>query len=199
MTPEPSADEPTVPDAESRDSRARVVPSDRDRPIDEVVERPALLRLGAEVGRLRVAAGLTQSQLAERCRLSPSQVSRIERGQTRTRYSTLKRLATVLAPGTVRETTDHLADLAGEALAAESRRASRQQRRDLNQLPTAIAAAREAKSVSVELVARARRPGSIIDPDQAAELADRIAACTADLERQQAEVRADMRANRRRR
>ena len=56
----------------------------------------AQAQFGATVRRLRLAAGLTQEQLGERCRMDLSAVSRLERGERNPRLDTLVRLARAL-------------------------------------------------------------------------------------------------------
>jgi transcriptional regulator with XRE-family HTH domain len=56
----------------------------------------AQAQFGATVRRLRKAAGLTQEQLGERCKMDLSAVSRLERGQRNPRLDTLVRLARAL-------------------------------------------------------------------------------------------------------
>jgi transcriptional regulator with XRE-family HTH domain len=56
----------------------------------------AQAQFGATVRRLRRAAGLTQEQLGERCKMDLSAISRLERGQRNPRLDTLVRLARAL-------------------------------------------------------------------------------------------------------
>lgn len=51
--------------------------------------------LGSELARIRVAAGLSQAELAERAGLRQSNVARIENGSSMPRVDTLQR---ILAP-----------------------------------------------------------------------------------------------------
>ena len=53
-------------------------------------------QFGATVRRLRLAAGLTQEQLGERCKMDLSAVSRLERGGRNPRLDTMVRLAEAL-------------------------------------------------------------------------------------------------------
>lgn len=52
--------------------------------------------LGANLRRARIEKGITQEDLAARCRLHPTAVSKLERGETIPRADTLHRLADVL-------------------------------------------------------------------------------------------------------
>lgn len=85
-----------------------------------------LQRLGFFLARLRGAAGLTQYELGRGTHISRQQVARIEAGTRRTRASTLRAMAEVLAAtpwanlGDPEELTEQLVDLAGPALAPES-------------------------------------------------------------------------------
>jgi len=52
--------------------------------------------LGANLRRARIEKGITQEDLAARCRLHPTAVSKLERGETIPRADTLQKLADVL-------------------------------------------------------------------------------------------------------
>ena len=113
----------------------------RRRPL-QPEEVPDLEAMGADLRRHRLDSGVTQQSLADRVGMNRVSISNIERGQVRTRRSTLTDLANALraSDGTV----DHWCELAGPALAAESeyadriarRRARRQRRR--SSVPTQI-------------------------------------------------------------
>src|SRR6266576_3057441 len=90
-------------------------------------ERPALRALGRRVAELRRAAGLSQAGLARCAELHRATVWRIERGERRTRRSTLERI--VAALGEPAEVVDDLVAAAGDALAPESQHADRVDRR----------------------------------------------------------------------
>jgi transcriptional regulator with XRE-family HTH domain len=95
------------------------------RPIQDS-ERSHLASLACALSDLRIAQGLSVRGLAAAAELSPSQLSRIERGLRRTRATTLARVAEALGQ------PDVLADLirlAGPALAPESDYAERITRR----------------------------------------------------------------------
>lgn len=53
--------------------------------------------LGANLRQARIAKGLTQEELADRCRMHPTAISKIERGESIPRADTLQKLADVLA------------------------------------------------------------------------------------------------------
>lgn len=110
------------------------------RPI-QPAETPHVAALGDLLRALRNGAGLSQRGLAERASVSRSLIERIEGGSTRTRSSTLLRLARVVAAkapklGTAEDLHRQLVNAAGPALAPESprmrqieRRRDRKQRR----------------------------------------------------------------------
>lgn len=88
-------------------------------------EEPYSHRLGALVCLLRGGAGLSQRQLARAVGLSDRFLSHVELGRRRTRLSTLREVAAVLAPlvGRDREVVlGALVEAAGPALAAETGR-----------------------------------------------------------------------------
>lgn len=106
------------------------------RPI-KVEEVPHLERLGAELRRVRKAAGLSRPDLAVRSELSERQIQRIEHGSRRTRRGTLERIASglvdgrsfyggvarlagCLAVGPVDDLVERLVCLAGPALSPDS-------------------------------------------------------------------------------
>jgi transcriptional regulator with XRE-family HTH domain len=95
------------------------------RPIEDQ-ERPALAALGSAIAGYRQSAGLSVRALATAAELSPSQMSRIERGLRRTRMSTLARIATALGDPSI---AADLAAVAGIGLAPESLYAERVARR----------------------------------------------------------------------
>jgi transcriptional regulator with XRE-family HTH domain len=97
-------------------------------------ERPHLLNLGRLLRAHRLGSGLTQSELALFADLSRVQVARIETAASRTRRSTLARMAAALvlhnpALAPVWRLTEDLAGAAGPALAEESQYAERVSRR----------------------------------------------------------------------
>lgn len=97
-------------------------------------ERGHLLTLGRLLGTVRRASGLTQAELALYADLHRVQVARIERGMSRTRRSTLERLAAALVVsnpglGSAHRLADDLVEAAGPALAEESAYAERVARR----------------------------------------------------------------------
>ncbi|GAC1575743.1 MAG: hypothetical protein NVS3B18_09480 [Candidatus Dormibacteria bacterium] len=97
-------------------------------------EQPHLIALGRLLGTVRRASGLTQPQLALYAGLSRVQVARIETASTRTRRSTLVRMASALVVhnpglGSVDRLVDDLVATAGPALAEESQYAERVARR----------------------------------------------------------------------
>lgn len=98
------------------------------RPID-ADEVPHLEALGHRLRSLRLAAGLTQEQLAAAAEMTRSGLGKLERGERRTRRSTIDRLAAVLNPEDTASTTTELVELAGHALAPESEYAERVARR----------------------------------------------------------------------
>lgn len=107
------------------------------RPL-RVWELPHLRNLGRLLRANRLGAGhwaqLTQAQLGLLAGLSRVQVARIEAGTSRTRRSTLRRLAAALVVvnpslGPAERLADDLADAAGPALAEESRYSERITRR----------------------------------------------------------------------
>jgi transcriptional regulator with XRE-family HTH domain len=111
------------------------------RPIPEEV--PYLAQLGDHLRRLRLEAGLAQWAMADLAELAPRHIRRLERGECRTRRSTLERLANALVDvdpdlGPADQLLDELVELAGVALAGESaypdrvarRRARRQRKKE---------------------------------------------------------------------
>jgi len=108
-------------------------PSGSRRPI-EPAELPDLRRLGERIREARTAAGLSIAECARRARISGPHLSRLERGDRRTRRSTLERLATALwmtePYGTQQPAIlAGLHDAAGVALAPESSFQKRVERR----------------------------------------------------------------------
>lgn len=63
------------------------------RPKREV--NPLQAKLGDEIHRLRVEAGMTQDQLAPRCDLSRGYLSRIEKGHVNVTLGTLAKIAAI--------------------------------------------------------------------------------------------------------
>ncbi|HYC81063.1 MAG TPA: helix-turn-helix transcriptional regulator [Solirubrobacterales bacterium] len=53
--------------------------------------------LGANLRQARIAKGLTQEELADRSRMHPTAISKLERGETIPRADNLQKLADVLA------------------------------------------------------------------------------------------------------
>jgi transcriptional regulator with XRE-family HTH domain len=103
------------------------------RPV-EPEEVPYLEELGIQLRRLRLEAGLAQWALADLAVLGARQVRRIERGESRTRRSTLERIANALTDvdselGPADQLLDQLVESAGPALAQESPHADRIARR----------------------------------------------------------------------
>ena len=103
------------------------------RPI-EAHEVPHLERLGRLLRELRRAAGLSQGRLAKESELSLWMIGVLEMGARRTRWSTLRRVASALVEakpvlGDDKELTERLAAAAGPALAPESQYADRVERR----------------------------------------------------------------------
>ncbi|WP_404387831.1 helix-turn-helix domain-containing protein [Humibacillus xanthopallidus] len=98
------------------------------RPIQEW-EVPYLKALGQELRALRLEAGITQEALAVSTGLSSRSLRRLERGERRTRYTTLARLSVRLShsssPERARDLLDRLLTIAGPALAPESQYAER--------------------------------------------------------------------------
>jgi len=96
-------------------------------------ERPHLLNIGRLLRTTREACGLSTAELGLYAELSRIQVWRIEQGQSRTRRSTLRRLAAGLAVANPSlpfgRLLDDLVDAAGPALAEESSYAERKARR----------------------------------------------------------------------
>ena len=96
-------------------------------PCDQV---PALVALGEELRATREGVGLSRRVLGVAAEVSEGQLARVEWGARRTRASTLRRIAAALvaaAPelGSADELTEALVELAGPALAPESRYAER--------------------------------------------------------------------------
>jgi transcriptional regulator with XRE-family HTH domain len=136
------------------------------RPL-EPHELPFLQSLGREIRRLRLERGLTNAQLAFGAELSEQQVSRIQVGRTRTRRSTLTRIAMTLlgqdaSPEEVEHLLEHLVELGGPGIAPESpwaekqvrTRARRKRRREREEAAYAQARARR---LAEEAEARANR------------------------------------------
>jgi transcriptional regulator with XRE-family HTH domain len=98
------------------------------RPI-EVWEREHLARLGTTLKAARLQGGLTVQELAHRADLSARHLHRLERGERRTRSSTLHRLAHVLSPGDSDRLVEDWLAIVGMAVAPESRFAARVVRR----------------------------------------------------------------------
>ncbi len=100
------------------------------------VEVAAASQLGQLLSELRRASGLSQRETAVAAQVSPRHLRRLERGERRTRLSTLERLAGALAgPGTL-DRGEHLLRVllqaAGPALAPESEHRQRvENRREL--------------------------------------------------------------------
>jgi transcriptional regulator with XRE-family HTH domain len=109
---------------EAADARRRAENLDRDRARTHTPIGPeeiaGLERLGAEIRRLRLQAGLTISELAVLADRHPSFVARIERGSRRARLDTLQVIAAALASRGVGTEADLTALLAGQVVAAES-------------------------------------------------------------------------------
>jgi transcriptional regulator with XRE-family HTH domain len=106
------------------DARRRAENLDRDRarthnPIGPE-EVAGLERLGAEIRRLRLQAGLTISELAELADRHSSFVARIERGSRRARLDTLRAIAGALASRGVGTEAGLTALFAGQVVAPES-------------------------------------------------------------------------------
>jgi transcriptional regulator with XRE-family HTH domain len=59
-------------------------------------DKKACLRFGRNVGRLRLARGLTVEQLAERCKLTPNLIGSVENGNRAPSLSTILALASGL-------------------------------------------------------------------------------------------------------
>ncbi|MGD0595833.1 MAG: helix-turn-helix transcriptional regulator [Acidimicrobiales bacterium] len=116
----------------SEDARERRRANCR-RPI-EPWEVPDLERLAAGLRTVRLAAGLTQWDLAQHARLNESTIYQIEAAVRRTRASTLRRIAEVLVNrwepplGDVDQVTADLVAMAGAALAPESEYAEANER-----------------------------------------------------------------------
>lgn len=103
------------------------------RPIDPS-EYPHLEKFGQALRELRKRAGLTQEQLAFSAELTPAQVGRLERGERRTRETTISRivLALVRADRSLGDPDDVISDLAallGPAMAPPTRGERRERRR----------------------------------------------------------------------
>lgn len=93
-------------------------------------EQPHLDAMGAKLRAIRLAAGVSMTELAPLAQLSAAHIGAIERAQRRTRRSTLERLLRPLVPAEqLDRTVDELVGLAGPALAPESTFADRVQRR----------------------------------------------------------------------
>jgi transcriptional regulator with XRE-family HTH domain len=92
------------------------------RPI-RAEERPYLLAMGAALKAARLHAGLTTRAVAERSQLDVRHLHRLERGERRTRASTLHRLVAVLGLDMAQRDVllARLVAIAGPALAPESR------------------------------------------------------------------------------
>lgn len=85
-------------------------------------ERPYVRAVGEQVRLLRRLAGITQLELATAAELGERGLRRIERGERRTRHSTLRRLVTALTrdPAERVSLLQALVTAAGPALAPES-------------------------------------------------------------------------------
>jgi transcriptional regulator with XRE-family HTH domain len=59
-------------------------------------DEEGLKKMGAKIREVRIAAKLSQEQLAIACDLDASQIGRMERGIVNFRYATLLRIAKVL-------------------------------------------------------------------------------------------------------
>lgn len=97
-------------------------------------ELPHLLRLGRVVARLRHAAALSQTELAWGAGRSRRMVAHVELGTRRTRAGTLREIAAALVEvlptlGDIEELAAQLVELAGPALAPETRYPERVERR----------------------------------------------------------------------
>lgn len=96
-------------------------------------ERDAACALGGRLRAARRSAGLTQQRLAARAQLSERHLRRLERGDRRSRQSTLARLAEVVAAASDGRTAGDLLagwiTVAGVSLAAESEHRERVERR----------------------------------------------------------------------
>ena len=95
-------------------------------------EVPQLRQLGRELQAQREGARLTQSALAQRSGVSRRHLQRLERGDRRTRSSTLRRIAVAICgdtPSAVEGSLGRLLDAAGPALADESEFQARVERR----------------------------------------------------------------------
>lgn len=122
--------------------------------------------LGAELRRLRLAAGGTQRTVALAAELSRRQLQYLEAGHRRTRASTLQRLASVLVPAPDDAATyARLVAVAGPALAAESPYAPRVARRRQQRSQRALARQRQALRQLAQ-----RRAAAVGRPVSAAEL-----------------------------
>lgn len=112
------------------------------RPVtpDEV---PHLVAVGELLRGLRLEASLTQAEVAARASMRPQSVSGIERGEWRTRRSTLERMVCALVDDDDRAEVlvEELVAAAGPALAPESRYAERAERRRRRRKERAIAQA----------------------------------------------------------
>jgi hypothetical protein len=95
---------------------------------------PCLEALGDELKRLRLEARLAVWAMGDLAEMAPRHVRRLERGECRTRRSTLERIANALADvepdlGPAEQLVERLVELAGPALAPESPYADRIARR----------------------------------------------------------------------
>ncbi|HET6873452.1 MAG TPA: helix-turn-helix domain-containing protein [Acidimicrobiales bacterium] len=120
------SDEPTSADSGPSIAACR-------RPISPA-EYAYLVTSGAELRRLREAAGMSRRSLANAGQLGERSLQRIEAGQRRTRRSTLARLVAAIVTaspglGDPENLLDHLCAAAGPALAPESAYADRVDRR----------------------------------------------------------------------
>lgn len=134
------------------------------RPITDE-ERPHLAAMGRRLAELRRAACLTQAQLGAVAGVTDDTIGRIERGQRRTRRSTLGRIATGLAVPDPVATADELAAVAGPGLAPEStyidRLARRRARHEGRYLAEAVKALTEALREARRLQRITRDPESM--------------------------------------
>lgn len=137
------------------------------RPISDA-EGAHLLRLGAELRRLRVASGLSRGTVAYRSFLGQGYVGKLERGCRRTRRSTLTRIVGVLVYanpdlGPVEDLVDRLCELAGPALADETafpRQVERTLRRKRRRMELFEARAERLHAAMSDQQTGERRPGN---------------------------------------
>lgn len=70
-------------------------------PSPSVLARPVVIYFGKRVRERRIAAGLTQRQLAERARMKNHTVSLVERGETAANLITMVLIAEALGCGII--------------------------------------------------------------------------------------------------